>query len=273
MTLHKPCVSDHCREPYYETIKSGGHAGHLREIRCGRPSAFDVNVGGVRVSLCDGHLRQLADLINDILEPEASTDGKPELAAGPAPARDQARDHAGDVGGRGPEAEEAAAPAGGRGAPPEGEAARRPPGSLPVEARGPERGVPERPAADQGGSQGGAETAAKPPYRAVTDDEVRRRVTSGTTSRPDQVTVLYNDGRHALVKWPGSRQGSRPFASWVSPWVDLYDFTKTSDVWGGTKSGREVWNCAGDGHGRLTRKLVVVLVKSLGLDAACIRTP
>lgn len=96
----------------------------------------------------------------------------------------------------------------------------------------------------------------------MTNDEISRAVTRGTTNRPEQVRVMYNDGKVALVKWPGGRDGCALFHSWVSPWVTIYKL----DGKLGFQGERQVWDSDKDKDGRLTPKRLVTLVEKLGLN-------
>lgn len=104
-----------------------------------------------------------------------------------------------------------------------------------------------------------------------TDEDVAKWVCRGTTSRPDKIIVLYNDGTTALVKHPSETIGTRLFPDYVSPWVDRYDLTQMDKHGMGHAVHEEVWNCATDKDGRLTPKRLRALVKKLGLDEAHIR--
>lgn len=107
----------------------------------------------------------------------------------------------------------------------------------------------------------------------MTDDEVLRRVCAGRAVTPaTQPCVLYNDGRTALVRWPGGRDGHGPFSSRVSPWVDRYDLERPHVVLG-IWSGRTVWDSDPEQDGRLTAQRLEALVRRLGLDPACLRRP
>lgn len=109
------------------------------------------------------------------------------------------------------------------------------------------------------------------PGNAPTDGDVATWVCRGTTSRPDKVIVLYNDGTTALVKHPSETIGTRLFPDYVSPWVDKYDLTQMDKHRMGMEAHCEVWNCASDRDGRLTPKRLRALVKRLGLDEVHIR--
>ena len=100
----------------------------------------------------------------------------------------------------------------------------------------------------------------------MTDDEVRRRVAAGTTTRPEQLRVLYNDGKCVLVKHPGARvQGE-----WIPAWVVLYN-TENVGTSGEKWPWRDVWDCDRSKNGPLTRKRLLTLVKKLGLAPEHIR--
>lgn len=103
------------------------------------------------------------------------------------------------------------------------------------------------------------------------DVEVAKWVCQGTTSRPDKVIVLYNDGETALVKHPSETIGTRLFPDYVSPWVDSYDLTQMGQHHMGHSAHQEVWNCGRDKDGRLTPKRLRALVKKLGLNEEHIR--
>lgn len=104
----------------------------------------------------------------------------------------------------------------------------------------------------------------------MTDEEVRRHVTAGTSSRPEQVRVFYNDGKTALVKHWGARLGRAPCTNWEPSWVDRYDLTQpVRGGWGA--SGVEVWCCGKNEDGVLTPKRLRALVVKLGLDPRFIR--
>lgn len=105
----------------------------------------------------------------------------------------------------------------------------------------------------------------------MTDDELRRRIASGTTTRPETLKVLYNDGRTALVKHPGVQIGTRAFPHWEPSWVVQYN-TEEPDIVGGNYFGKTVWSCGREDDGPLTFKRLVSLVESLGLSPVCIRT-
>lgn len=94
------------------------------------------------------------------------------------------------------------------------------------------------------------------------------RVTRGTTDTKDTVTVLYNDGSTALVKWPGGMIG-RFGGSWVSAWVTKYDLTEYFSH----STGKRVWDCGKEGDGRLTKNRIKELVVQLGLDPQYIVEP
>lgn len=107
----------------------------------------------------------------------------------------------------------------------------------------------------------------------MTDEEVLRRVCHGTTSRPDKLSVIYNDGRIALVKKPAFRVGNHAFRpERYSAYVTRYD-TEKPKIMLGVWSGKEVWNCSREENGPLTFKRLVGLVESLGLHVQCIRVP
>ena len=96
----------------------------------------------------------------------------------------------------------------------------------------------------------------------MSNDEIAKRVTRGTTTPWTKVQVLFNDGTHALVKWPGDSREK------VSPWVEQYLLSKIHDKHG---SGRTdtVWRS--DVNGRLTKNRIEALVKSLRLNPECIQ--
>lgn len=91
----------------------------------------------------------------------------------------------------------------------------------------------------------------------MTNDEIAKRVTRGTTTRWTKVQVLFNDGKFAVVKWPGDSREK------VSPWVKQYSIDKLVE---GSRypDGETVWSS--DQDGRLTAKRVRELIKSLKLD-------
>ena len=104
----------------------------------------------------------------------------------------------------------------------------------------------------------------------MTDEDVRRRVTSGTTTRPEQVRVLYNDSVIALVKHRGAMVGREPFPSWEPSWVDQYN-TINPRVALGCWLGEKVWCCGKGEDGVLTPKRLRALVVKLGLRPEFIR--
>jgi len=99
----------------------------------------------------------------------------------------------------------------------------------------------------------------------MTDEEVLRKICRGTTSEPDRLKILYNDGRKVLVKHPGGG-----FRRWCSPWIVLHD-TENPKIMLGVWNGKTVWDCAADANGRITHKRLVGLVESLGLNLQGIR--
>lgn len=106
-------------------------------------------------------------------------------------------------------------------------------------------------------------------WRKWTDEQIAKAVTCGTTTRQDQVKVLYNNRTHtAFVKWPGGRDGCPLFHSYVSPWVERYDLQSSRVNYGG---GRIVWDSDRDADGRLTRNRLIQLVKDLDLDPEFVR--
>lgn len=93
----------------------------------------------------------------------------------------------------------------------------------------------------------------------MTNDEVAKRVTRGTTTPWTKVQVIYNDGKFALVKWPGDRREK------VSPWVEQYTIDKLqSGVNSSSMLGQTVWDS--EQHGRLTNRRVAELIVSLRLE-------
>jgi hypothetical protein len=67
----------------------------------------------------------------------------------------------------------------------------------------------------------------------MTDDELKRRICSGTTAEPEDLTVLCSDGKKALVKCRG--KSGRNHASgreWLSAYVKLYDLAKPKFILG-----------------------------------------
>lgn len=100
----------------------------------------------------------------------------------------------------------------------------------------------------------------------MTDAEIREMIARGTTTRPEQLQVLYNDGEVALVKRPGASVGRVGFRSWVSAYVERFDLTAATSR--GACSGDRVWDCARDRQGPLTRRRLHDLVVGLGLDPA-----
>lgn len=105
------------------------------------------------------------------------------------------------------------------------------------------------------------------PDKTLTNEQVAVRVTSGTTDTKDTVKVLYNDGKTALVKWPGGMTGGRVFDSYVSAWVTKYDLTEYFSH----STGKRVWDCnTKEGDGRLTKNRLKELVEKLGLDPSYI---
>jgi len=104
--------------------------------------------------------------------------------------------------------------------------------------------------------------------RPLTDEQIRKAVTGGTTTYSDQVRVLWSDGQRALVKWPGGyAQRSILGDSWVSPWIEFYRSER--DIY--RRGGVEVYNCNLDKDGRLTKRKLATLVSRLGLDPGGIR--
>jgi hypothetical protein len=100
----------------------------------------------------------------------------------------------------------------------------------------------------------------------MTDEEIRRRVANGTTTEPDELAVLYNDGKTALVRRAKSSFKGRHVPACVERY-DLENPHKLLGVW----VGEEVWNCGKDENGRLTAGRLIGLVESLGLDVKSIR--
>jgi hypothetical protein len=88
----------------------------------------------------------------------------------------------------------------------------------------------------------------------MTNEEVAKRVTRGSTTKWDKVDVLYNDGTWVLIKWPGCSYEQ------VSPWVEQYPIDKLEN-----RSVRTtVWDSSV--NGRLTMKRLAKLILSLNLD-------
>jgi hypothetical protein len=109
------------------------------------------------------------------------------------------------------------------------------------------------------------------PRRPITDDMIAHTVTSGTTTKKTEVTILYNDGNHALVKWPGGYARRSVLGNDWSPshvnQVDLHNPRSFTIV-----GGVVVWNSDREiGDGPLTRKKLFELVTRLGLDPKHIR--
>lgn len=87
-----------------------------------------------------------------------------------------------------------------------------------------------------------------------TEEEIKRAITSGTTTRPSEVMVLGMNETHALVKWPSDSYWDNGGRNYCSPWVDLVDLRLLfAERW---RCTREVWNCAKDKDGRLTPKRI-----------------
>jgi hypothetical protein len=103
---------------------------------------------------------------------------------------------------------------------------------------------------------------------SITNDQVAKWVTRGTTTPADKVIVLYNDGNWALVKWPGGSVGSGLFPDYVSAWVTQYDLGRFRV--GQCADGFDVWNCARDGDGPMTLRNLEKLVDKHHLDKAFI---
>lgn len=102
----------------------------------------------------------------------------------------------------------------------------------------------------------------------MTDEEIRRRVANGTTTEPDELAVLYNDGTTALVRRAKSSIKGRHIPACVER-HDLKNPHKLLGVW----VGEEVWGCGKDEDGRLTAGRLIGLVELLGLDVKFIRAP
>lgn len=105
----------------------------------------------------------------------------------------------------------------------------------------------------------------------MTDEKIVQLLAAGTTTRPEQLTVLYNDGTTALVKHPGGYDGGRRWCrAWVSPWVAQYDLAKLDKGKGGAHRGT-VWDCDEKANGRLSQAKLRQLVDTLGLEQRFIR--
>lgn len=112
------------------------------------------------------------------------------------------------------------------------------------------------------------ESAAFAPAGVGWDDaEVARRVTRGTSTRPGQVRVLYNDGGTALVKYPGARVRGE----WIASWVERFDLSCLASGRADHECKTTVWNSEADRDGPLTEARCRALVVRLGLDPELIR--
>ena len=87
-------------------------------------------------------------------------------------------------------------------------------------------------------------------------------VTNQTDTYPEDVTVLYNDGQTALVKWPREDMG---WSGYTPPRVYRYNLELLrNDRVGAVPFGESVWNSSK--HGRLTSAQIEGLVIKLGLN-------
>ena len=93
--------------------------------------------------------------------------------------------------------------------------------------------------------------------RKPTNEEIAKRIVRGSTTRWDNLQVLFNNGTWALVKWPGCSPEH------VSPWVTLYNVDKLD-----FNQGDNVWSS--DLDGRLTKNRLHNLIVKLKLDPAFI---
>jgi len=92
--------------------------------------------------------------------------------------------------------------------------------------------------------------------KAPSDSEIIRRVTSGTTTRPEDVTVLWKDEDHALLKFASSKYWADTLSGTVTApmHVDLLDLNPDA-VW---KRG----SCTNLMEGkRLTKARLEVLIR------------
>lgn len=108
------------------------------------------------------------------------------------------------------------------------------------------------------------------PKKKLTDAQVLAAVTAGTTQsgrfRKQTAVVLYNDGRKAIVKWPGARaSGRRVFALWSSADTQLYDLAAPLSH----GSGKTIHNSSATDP--MTAKRLLALVEEHGLDPEFIR--
>lgn len=105
----------------------------------------------------------------------------------------------------------------------------------------------------------------------MSNDEALKRICRGTTSRPDKLKVLYNNGTILLVKFPTAYVSNHAFSKeYYSPYVQMYS-TVDPKIKLGVMFGKSVWDCARNKQGPLTRKRLLGLVKSLGLDPSGIQ--
>jgi hypothetical protein len=89
------------------------------------------------------------------------------------------------------------------------------------------------------------------------EEHAARRYTQGTSTKPSEVKVLglSSDKSKALIKHPGGMDHYGWGGCYVSAWVDLIWLT------GHTLNNRQVWSCARNEDGPLTKKRAAELCK------------
>jgi len=89
--------------------------------------------------------------------------------------------------------------------------------------------------------------------------DLARRITAMTTTRPEELVVLWVGEHLALVKYPGGSYSTAGGRHYVSPWVDAVTIAGQRGGHHGHLEKR-VWNCSQTADGRLTPQRVKALV-------------
>lgn len=95
------------------------------------------------------------------------------------------------------------------------------------------------------------------------NERIAKWVTKGTRIKWERVTVLYNDGDWALVKWPSVMLTRHEYCS---PWVCQYDLSQISDYCGTPHASQTLWECSRDGDGPMNASNLRKLVKQQRLN-------
>lgn len=104
-------------------------------------------------------------------------------------------------------------------------------------------------------------TTTLDPSKADTARRVAALMASGTTTRADDLTVLWVGEHLALVKHLGGSYYDNGGRNYVAPWVDVVDIETVGKRYGQPGSiRRHVWDCSRDGDGRLTPKRLAALI-------------